>query len=154
MWRWWIYFPLAASLQPYLERLCLITEWNRNKGFSVGRRCASRGSTNQNASFVEWFSRLERAVFRVVYGEILALFQAWIGNFDTKPPWKVFGTLILILVTLLLKILLSWAFETSLNCSVMCKPPRWFECYFRRSCWIHCWLLLAVLSDYFVHLVS
>ena len=52
------------------------------------------------------------------------------------------------------KYLLSWAFVTSLNCSVMCKPPWWFECYFRRSSWIHCWLLLAVLSDYFGHLVT
>ena len=51
-------------------------------------------------------------------------------------------------------VLLSWAFEASLNCSVMRKPPRWFDCYFRRSCWIHCWLLLAFLSDYFGHLVS
>ena len=36
----------------------------------------------------------------------------------------------------------------------MCKPPWWFECYFRRSSWIHCWLLLAVLSDYFGQLVT
>ena len=60
---------------------------------------------------------------------------------------------ILIAVELLLNIFLSWAFVTSLNCSVMCKPPWWFECYFRRSSWIHCWLLLAVLSDYFGQLV-
>ena len=32
----------------------------------LSRRCASRDLTNQNALFVEWFSRLERAVFRVV----------------------------------------------------------------------------------------
>ena len=57
-------------------------------------------------------------------------------------------------VTLLLNILLSWAFVTSLNCSVMCRPPWWFECCFCRSSWIHCWLLLAVLSDYFGHLVT
>ena len=36
----------------------------------------------------------------------------------------------------------------------MCKPPWWFECYYRRSSWIHCWLLLAVLSDYFGQLVT
>ena len=47
----------------------------------------------------------------------------------------------------------SWAFVTSLNCSVMCQPPWWFECYFLRSSWIH-WLLLAVLSDYFGQLVT
>ena len=61
---------------------------------------------------------------------------------------------ILIAVALVLNILLSWAFVTKLNCSVMCKPPWWFECYFRRSSWIHCWLLLAVLSDYFGQLVT
>ena len=33
---------------------------------------------------------------RVVYGEIFALFQAWIGNFHTIPPWKVAGTLHLV----------------------------------------------------------
>ena len=59
------------------------------------RRCASRGSTNQNASFVEWFSCLERVVFRGIRGEIFALFQACVGNFDTIPPWKVVGTLYL-----------------------------------------------------------
>ena len=67
---------------------------------------------------------------------------------------KLLEHFILIEVVLLLNILLSWAFVTSLNCSVMCKPPWWFECYFRRSSWIHCWLLLAVLSDYFGHLVT
>ena len=57
------------------------------------RLCASRDSTNQNASFVEWFSRLERAVVRGICGEIFALFQACVGNFDTIPPCKVVGTL-------------------------------------------------------------
>ena len=33
--------------------------------------------------------RLESAVFRGVYGEIFALFQACVGKFDTIPPWKV-----------------------------------------------------------------
>ena len=51
--------------------------------------------TNQNASFVEWFSRSERAVFRGICSEIFALFQACVGNFDTIPPWKVVGTLYL-----------------------------------------------------------
>ena len=33
--------------------------------------------------------------------------------------------------------------------------PRWlFECYFRRSSGIHCWLLLALLSDYFGQFVT
>ena len=56
------------------------------------RRRASRDSTNQNALFVEWFSRLGRAVLRGVYGEIFALFQACVGNFHTIRPWKVVGT--------------------------------------------------------------
>ena len=38
---------------------------------------------------------MERAVFRVVYGEIFALFQAYVGNFDAIPPWKVVGILYL-----------------------------------------------------------
>ena len=121
---------------------------------SVSRRCASRDSTNQNASFVDWFSRLERAVFRGTCGEMFALFQASVGNFDTIPPWKVVWTLILIALALLLNILLSWAFVTSLNCSVKCKPPWWFDRNFRCSSWIHSWLLVAVLSDYFGQLVT
>ena len=70
------------------------------------------------------------------------------------PRGKLLERFILIAVELLLNIFLSWAFVTSLNCSVMCKPPWRFECYFRRSSWIHCWLLLAVLSDYFGQLVT
>ena len=72
------------------------------------------------------------------------------------PRWlSIHGSrFILIGINIHFKYLLSWAFVTSLNCSVMCKPPWWFECYFRRSSWIHCWLLLAVLSDYFGHLVT
>ena len=37
--------------------------------------------------------RLERAVFRGVYGEIFAFFQACVGNFDTITQGKVVGTL-------------------------------------------------------------
>ena len=63
------------------------------------RWCASRDSTNQNASFVERLSRSERAVFRynipLKTAEIFALFQACVGNFDTMPPRKVVGTLYL-----------------------------------------------------------
>ena len=62
----------------------------------LSRRCASRDSTNHNASFVEWFSRLERAVFRGTCGEIFALFQVCVGNFDIIPPWKVVVTLNLV----------------------------------------------------------
>ena len=63
-----------------------------------------------------------------------------------------------IVVVLLLNILLSWAFVTSLNCSVMCKPA-WMilSVIFAVLSWIHCrllCLLLAVLSDYFGQLVT
>ena len=68
---------------------------NENRFYERYRRCASRDSTNQNASFVEWFPRLERAVLKGICGEIFALFQACVGNFDTIPPWKVVGTLTL-----------------------------------------------------------
>ena len=77
------------------------------------------------------------------------VFQACVGNFITIPHGKLLEHFILIEIALVLNILLSWAFVTSLNCSVMCKPPWWFECYFRCSSWIHCGILLAVLSDYF-----
>ena len=51
-------------------------------------------------------SRFQRCI--CVYDEIFALFQAFVGNFDTIPPWKVVGTLYLdIAVTLNLNILLS-----------------------------------------------
>ena len=38
---------------------------------------------------------LGRAVFRGICGEIFALFQACVGNFDAITPWKVVGTLYL-----------------------------------------------------------
>ena len=119
---------------------------SHNKG--AARRCASRDSTNQNALF-----------FRVIFSPGKSHFQRCIWwNFCFIPSvcrefWhyaavEVVGTLYLDSgCTTFMNILLSWVFVTSLNCSVMCKPLRWFECYFRRSSWIHCWLLLAVLSD-------
>ena len=58
-------------------------------------RHETQDSTNQNALFVEWFSRLGSAFFRVVHDEIFALFQACVGNFGTIPPRKVVGTLYL-----------------------------------------------------------
>ena len=66
---------------------------------------------------------------------------------------KLLEHIFLIAVVLLLNILLFWSFVTSLNCSVMCRPPWWFECCFCRSSWILCWLLLAVLSHRFGPLV-
>ena len=115
--------------------------------------CVTRSDQSERVICRVIFRLGNGAVFRVVYDEIFALFQAWVGNFDTIPPWKVVGTLYLDSGYVTLNILLSWELETSLNCLVMCKPPRWFKCYFRRSSWIHCWLLLAVLSDYFGHLL-
>ena len=117
--------------------------------------CVTRFDQSQ-ALFVEWFSRWGRAVFKGVYGEIFDLFQAWIGNFHTRlyRRGKLLEHFTLMVVKLLLNILLSLAFVTSLNCSVMCTPPWWFESCFCRPSWIHCWLLLAVLSDYFGHLVT
>ena len=56
------------------------------------RQCASSDSTNQNALFVEWFERMERAIFSRCTGEVFALFQACVGNFDTIPQSKVVGT--------------------------------------------------------------
>ena len=38
---------------------------------------------------------MERAFSRGICGEIFALCQACVGNFDTLPPWKVVGTLYL-----------------------------------------------------------
>lgn len=39
------------------------------------------------------YLRLEGFVFRGVYGQIFAFFQACVGDFDTTPQWKVVGTL-------------------------------------------------------------
>ena len=121
---------------------------------SVSRRCASRDSTNHNASFVDRFSRLERAAFRGTCGEMFALFQTCVGNSTLYRRGKLLELFILIALALLLNILLSWAFVTNLNCSVKCKPPWWFDRKFRCSSWIHSWLLVAVLSDYFGQLVT
>ena len=39
------------------------------------------------------FRAWQEPVFRGVYGEIFALFQAFVCNFYTVLPWKVVGTL-------------------------------------------------------------
>ena len=44
-----------------------------------------------------------------------------------------------IVVVLLLNILLSWAFVTSLNCSVMCKPP---------------WMIWVLFSSFFLGFIA
>ena len=38
---------------------------------------------------------LGKSLLRGICGEIFALFQACVGNFDAIPPWKVVGTLYL-----------------------------------------------------------
>ena len=101
------------------------------------------------------FGQSECVIYRVIFTLGKSRYQRCIWwNFRFIPSGKLLELFILIIVTLLLNILLSWTFVTSLNCSVMCRPPWWFECYFCRSSWIHCWLLLAVLWDYFGHLVT
>ena len=57
---------LLSRVFCYSWLICLLGFWLRN------RRCA----TNQSASFVKWFSCLEKAVFRGTSGEIFSLFQA------------------------------------------------------------------------------
>ena len=76
---------LLSRVFCYSWLICLLGFWLRNRG------CA----TNQSASFVKWFSCLEKAVFRGTSGEIFSLFQACVSNVDTIPTWKVFVTLYL-----------------------------------------------------------
>ena len=118
-----------------------------SKAWALSRRCASGDSTNQNALFVECFSRLWRAVFIGVYG---ALFQACVGNFHAIRSWKVAGTLYLDSSYVTLKYFAFLSVYDKFELLVMYKPPWWFECCFCRSSWIHCWLLLTVLWDFLV----
>ena len=52
---------------------------------------------------------------------------------------KLLEHFISIVVVLLLNILLSWAFVTSLNCSVMCKPP---------------WMIWVLFSLFFLRFIA
>ena len=52
---------------------------------------------------------------------------------------KLLEHFISIVVVLLLNILLSWAFVTSLNCSVMCKPP---------------WMIWVLFSPFFLGFIA
>ena len=115
-----------------------------------------RHSTNQNALFVEWFSRLERAVFRVVHGEIFPLFQAWISNFDTIPPWHYTLYLVNSYVTFKYFAFLIGAFETSLNCSVMSVQSATMIWVLFSPFFFDSFILVTVsgFSDYFGHLVT
>ena len=89
-----------------------------------------------------------------MYGEIFALFEAFVGNFHTIRPWTVVGTLYLdgSYVNFKYFAFLSVCdkFELLGNVHAAMKIRVCFCC----PSWIHCWLLLAVLSDYFGHLVT
>ena len=95
-----------------------------------------------------------RAVFRGVYGKIFALFEACVGNFHTIRPWKVVGTLYVdgSYVTSKYFAFLSVCDKFELLGHV--HAAMMIRVCFCRPSWIHCWLLLAVLSDYFGHLVT
>ena len=100
------------------------------------------------------FSPLGRAVFRGVYGEIFALFEAFVGNFHNIRPWTVVGTLYLdgsyvnFKYFAFLSVCDKFELLGNVHAAMMIRVC--FCCPF----WIHCWLLLAVLSDYFGHLVT
>ena len=129
----------------FLTALCgcwLISKIKQNKRFIVlyshyQAVCVTRFDQSE-CVICRVISALEKSRFQRYMCEIFALFQACVGNFDTTPPWKVVGTLYLDSSFVTFKYLLSWAFVTSLNCSVMCRPPWWFECCFCRSSWTHC----------------
>ena len=123
-------------------------------------------SSLRQAVFVKRFDQSECVICRVNFRACEEPFsEVYMVKFSlcSKLVWvistlygrgKLLEHLILIVVTLLLNILLSWAFVISLNRSVICKPPWWIDCCFCRSSWIHCLLLLAIWSDYFGHLVT
>ena len=90
-----LHLPVTDSIPSIAYKSLDLARYNHSMLRADCRRRASRDSTNQNASFVERLSRSERAVFRGICGEIFALFQACVGNFDTIPPRKVVGTLYL-----------------------------------------------------------
>ena len=106
--------------------------------------------------------RFESVICRVIFALGTSLFQRWIwwkfrflqacvGNFDTVPPWKVVRTYYLDISYVAFKYFdfLSVSDKLELLGHVH-EPPWWFECYFRRSSWIHCWLLLAVLTNFII----
>ena len=117
-------FPLPAQLAGLGWEFCIVLVAEPREGWVYNSICKiPRGFATRFARTHSWC-----AFF-------FALFQAWVDNFDTIPLGKLLEHFILIVVALLFSILLSWAFATSLNCSVMCKPPWWLNCNFRRSSW-------------------
>ena len=103
---------------------------------------------------MKWFSRLGRAVFIGVYGEIFAVFEAFVVYFHTIRPWTVVGTLYLdgSYVTFKYFAFLSVCDKFELLGDV--HATMMIRICFCCPTWIYCWLLLAVLSDYFGHLVT
>ena len=94
----------------------------------------------------------------IINGEIRALFQACVGNFDITPPWKVVGTLYLdsSCITFKYFAFLSVCDKFGLLGHVQAAMDDW-SVIFAVLSWIHCrllWLLQAVLSDYFGQLVT
>ena len=97
---------------------------------------------------------MKGAFFSRVHGKTLALFQACVGNFDTIQPWKVVGTLYLDSSCVTFKYFAFLSVCDKFELLGHVQAAMMFCVLFRRSSWIHCWLLLAVLSDYFGHLVT
>ena len=87
-----------------------------------------------------------RAVFRGVYSIV--------GNFHTIRPWAVVGTLYLdgSYVTFKYFAFLSVCDKFELLGHV--HAAMMIRLCFCRPSWIYCWLLLAVLTDYFGHFVT
>ena len=80
--------------------------------------------------------------------------RSFVGNFHTIRPWTFVGTLYLddSYVNFKYFAFLSVCDKFELLCNVHAAMMIWV-CFCCPS-WIHCWLLLAVLSDYFGHLVT
>ena len=119
--------PILAKSQVCTKCLILIfgtlNQFKSTNGFCIVffykiRRCASRDSTN--ASFIKWFS-LWKDPFSEVFVMKFSLYSKFVYVISTLyRPGKLLEHFILLAVALLLKILLSWAFATSLNCSRSC----------------------------------
>ena len=101
------------------------------------------------------FGQSECVIYRVIFTLGKSRYQRCIWwNFRFIPSGKLLELFILIIYSYV-----TFKYFAFLNvCDkfelLMSRPPWWFECYFCRSSWIHCWLLLAVLWDYFGHLVT
>ena len=97
---------------------------------------------------------LGKSCFRGICSEIFDLFQACVRNFGTIQPWKVVGTLYLDSSCVTFKYFAFLSVCDKFELLGHVQAAMMFCVLFRRSSWIHCWLLLAVLSDYFAQLVT